>query len=229
VDQHNDVEGQIVADGIQRKQLEKDQQCDRTPDRRKARVDKSGDHSQHIRDRVDDRIAKVCQLAGVAIPLDDKRRVLEDLPAHLRNERENKTGTKRQMRREYRQQPIKDKTVNNVREGVPVKQVLGALDIRRTMPDLHGSALANHRLTHQPERETANNDNAYDEHVPDWLWHSRTPPLNYNHHDIHTLFTFIFLFHYSFSIIHRCYDSITLSTSYLISRFHSILRYYVVS
>ena len=91
---------------------------------------------------------------GFAIPIDDERRVLEDLPAAFDEERCQQPHADRPAPRDEPQRAVESEAVNDVRERVPVGQVLRVLRAEHdAVPQLDVAALADRHSAH-PEQHS---------------------------------------------------------------------------
>src|SRR5690242_2915943 len=81
VQQHDDVEGQVVADDDADADLEEDGERHDHPYREPGRHHKTQHHEQRIAERVQDAVAVVLQRdRPFAVAVDDEFAVLDDLP-----------------------------------------------------------------------------------------------------------------------------------------------------
>src|ERR1700691_5335125 len=82
VDQHDDIQGEIIANMKPDQNLERKRECDGQGNRKLSGRQKACDHGQRIGYRVDDAVAKIVQRHyGGAISLDNPVGVFNDLPA----------------------------------------------------------------------------------------------------------------------------------------------------
>jgi hypothetical protein len=96
VEQHDDVEGQVVPDQVA------DQELGREGERHRGRDGQARGHEEahrageHVGDGVDDAVAVVVERdRALAVALDDRVRVLGDLPGHLGQHRQEQAPVER--------------------------------------------------------------------------------------------------------------------------------------
>src|SRR3954447_9113564 len=115
MDQHDDIEGQIVADVQSHQDFEGKRNRDGRRHRQLSREQKAQNHGQVVGNRIDDGVAVVIQRnrAG-AITLDDPRRIFDQLPAALDQHRNDQPARPRRVTQQQPGQSVKQKAVDDV-------------------------------------------------------------------------------------------------------------------
>src|SRR4029453_12398185 len=150
VDQHQDVQREVVANAVRQGELNHDREEDRQPYRPPRGHRKSADHRHDVRQRVDDTVAVVIERdRRVAATVDDEVGVLDDLPRGLDEHRQDKPGGNTPPTADQPKQQVEGKPMNDVGERVPIRQVLRILGaLHEAVPQLDASALADRHASH---------------------------------------------------------------------------------
>ena len=116
---------QVVANEPQDEELHRDSERDDRPDRETRRDQKARDHGEDVADRIEDAVAVVVERnRHLAIAIDHHVGVLEDLPRRFEHHRQQQPRADGPAPAHQPEQAVESKAVNDVREGVPVGDVL---------------------------------------------------------------------------------------------------------
>jgi hypothetical protein len=166
--QHDHVECQIVPDDVADTEFEDESEGHDHPYRKPARHHKSQHHRKRVRHRIDDAVAVIVERdrAG-AVALDNQRAVLEKLPAALDDDRKCQPEPDRRAREQSPRQRVEQEAVDEVRECVPVGNMLGILrTLHDAVPQLDIAAFADRRSAHAVKGSSLEYNQAEDEQKP---------------------------------------------------------------
>src|SRR5262245_14557988 len=151
--QHDHVEGEIVADEDADGNLQYERKRHDEPYRKPRGHHKTHHHRQRVGDGVEDAVAIVVEGNGsFAIAVDNEIAVLDELPGSFEADSQCKSRSDRSSRRNQPEQEVEKEAVNNVREGVPVADVLRVFrTLHDPVPKLDGAAFANPDSAHRME------------------------------------------------------------------------------
>jgi len=161
VDEVEHIESQIIADHIQHEEFHPDREGDDRPYRQPPAQHEAEYHSERIHKRIDNAVARITLRERLlAVMRNDLRRILQDLPAHFYSEREQESPHERHARKEKPQHPVENKSVDDVREGVPIAEVLGIARAQyHPLPCLHVPARAYEGLAEKRKDERVEREN----------------------------------------------------------------------
>ena len=131
--EHDDIQGQIVADPEETADLHDDDHSDHDPD-----LGKPGDHESnsghgHIADGVEDAVADIAEGdGGFAVAVDDEGRILEEFPARFDEESDEEAVLHGQAAGDEPEEAVENHAVDDVGERIGVGYPLGIL----TGPDI---------------------------------------------------------------------------------------------
>ena len=120
------------------------------PHARAARDQEAQHHRHDVGHRVDDAVAEVVERdRRGAIAIDDERRVFEHFPRGFDQHRQHEAGARWQASRHEPQQRVEGDTVDDVRERVPVGEMLRVLRaVDDAVPELDVATLADRDAAH---------------------------------------------------------------------------------
>src|SRR5581483_10101525 len=165
MNEHHDIEEKIIANPQSKPGLDRDPGHDRHG-RRSPRSKQEACHGgQRVAERIDDSIAIIADGdGGRAISLDDERAVLDDLPCRLKQNGEAQSRANGPMLEDEPQEKVKPKAVQQVRERVPVRQMLRIPGPERiSLPEFYIAARADRQPPHQMQRQRLHRQDRYDE------------------------------------------------------------------
>lgn len=163
VDEAEDVEREVVADHVSGEELECECEPDDEPRRPLVCHEESEHHRDRVRDRIDDAVARV-PLRECLLPVrvDHHRRVLRDLPRRFDPDCESESPREREPRKKITERVEEDDAVNDVREGVPIREVLRIARAQDdAFPEFDRAAGADRRLPEEVECERLYRDDEY--------------------------------------------------------------------
>ncbi len=111
------IQGQIVSHPPERAQLKDDDDSDECPDFEESGPEKAKRHHEDVAGGVHDRVAKIAEGdGGLAVSVDDERRIFEQLPATFDEERDQEPILTRKLLLESRWQLAPDEPQKPVKE-----------------------------------------------------------------------------------------------------------------
>src|SRR5262245_30597373 len=121
IEEHEDVEGEVVPDGGQEHELDDDREQDDDPPGQTGGEPEAEDHGANVAQGVDDAVAEVVEGRGVgAVAVDDEGRVLEDLPAALGGDGDEAARAEGEAPGGEPEDPVEAEAVEDVGERVGV-------------------------------------------------------------------------------------------------------------
>ena len=155
VQQHQDVQGQVVANQVADHQFHRDGGDDDHPDGEARGQHEAEHHGADVAERVQHAVAVVIEGdGGLAIAVDHHVGVLEDFPAAFEQHGEREAHADRQAPRHQPQQAVEREPVDHVGERVPVGEVLRvARTVHLPVPQRHVAAAADRHAAHEQQHQ----------------------------------------------------------------------------
>lgn len=125
IDQHKNIEGEIISYPKETTNFKHDNYQDTHPDLRQSCNNKANNNHPNITDRIEDTISDIPESNGrLTVPIDDNRGIFEQFPSSLEQESSEKFIFQRESTSNEPEKGIKENTVNNVRKGIRIGNTL---------------------------------------------------------------------------------------------------------
>jgi hypothetical protein len=162
MDEHDNVQCEVVSDHCADDQLHGKRQNDGEPHGQAGRGVKANGRGDDVADRIDDAVTKIIQSdRGFAVAADDEVGVLEDFPGAFDHEGKAKAQGDRPFFPDEPEQGVEKEAMDDVGGRVPVTEMLGIFRTHHhSMPELDVATFADGFTAHRQENDSDEQNNA---------------------------------------------------------------------